>query len=128
MVLWSQSSSWYKVSEDDISLPAAVPFHFHLSSINRVPSKLISRPFCWKLTFLHCDFSNQGTCPITRSFENTILKFFCKWTNKIQGSTMQLLKNLKPFELTWPFRIQPSNLWMLLLLENLFFAKNIVIG
>ena len=26
---------------------------------------------------------------------------FCKWTNKIQGSTMQPLKILKPFELTY---------------------------
>ena len=40
--------------------------------------------------------------------------FFCRWTNKIQGSTMQPLKTSKPFELTWPLRKQPSNLWMLL--------------
>ena len=27
---------------------------------------------------------------------------------------MQPLKTLKPFELAWPLRKQPSNLWMLL--------------
>ena len=43
-----------------------------------------------------------------------IFKFFCKRTNKIQCSTMQPLKTLKPFELTWPLRKQPSNSRMLL--------------
>ena len=41
-------------------------------------------------------------------WKQKILKFFCKQTNKIQGSTMQ------PFELTWPLSKQPSNSWMLL--------------
>ena len=40
-------------------------------------------------------------------------QFFCNWANKTQGSTMQRLKMLKPFELTWRLRKQPSNLWML---------------
>ena len=39
---------------------------------------------------------------------------FCKRINKIQGSSMQPMKTLKPFEHTWPLRKQPSNLWMLL--------------
>ena len=34
--------------------------------------------------------------------------------DQIQGSTMQLLKTLKPVKLAWPVRKQPSNLWMLL--------------
>ena len=33
-----------------------------------------------------------------------IPKFFCKRINKIQGSTIQPLKTLKPCELTWPCR------------------------
>ena len=37
---------------------------------------------------------------------------FCKRTNEIQGSTLRPLKTLKPFELTWPLRKQPLNLWM----------------
>ena len=47
-------------------------------------------------------------------WKQKILKFFCKRTNKIQGSTMQSLKTLKPFEVTSPLRKQTSNLWMLL--------------
>ena len=55
--------------------------------------------------------------PFTKLFENKrFSSFFSKLTNKIQGSTMQLLKTglktLKPFELTWPLRKQPSNSWM----------------
>ena len=40
-----------------------------------------------------------------------VLKLFCKWTNKIQDSTMQPLKTLKPFKHTWPLRKQPLNSW-----------------
>ena len=42
------------------------------------------------------------------------IKSFCKWTHKIQGSTMQLKKTLQLCKLTWSLRKQPSNLWMLL--------------
>ena len=42
------------------------------------------------------------------------LKYFGKQTNESQGSTMRPMKTLKPFELTYPFRKQLSNLWMLL--------------
>ena len=42
------------------------------------------------------------------------LKYFGKQTNESQGSTMQPMKTLKPFELTYPFRKQLSNLRMLL--------------
>ena len=39
--------------------------------------------------------------PITTFFENKrFSSVYWKWTNKIQGSTRQLLKTLKPFELT----------------------------
>jgi len=58
--------------------------------------------------------------------------FFCKWTNKIQGSTMQPLKTLKLIELTWPLRKQPWNSWMLLVLlqktKERFVFENVVIG
>ena len=38
---------------------------------------------------------------LTTFFENKrFSSFFCKWTNKIQGSTIQPLKTLKLFELT----------------------------
>ena len=37
-----------------------------------------------------------------------------KRTSKIQASAMQPLKTLKPFEITWHLRKQPSNLRMLL--------------
>ena len=40
--------------------------------------------------------------------------FFCKRTNEIQDSTMRPLKPSRRFELTWPLRKQPSNLWMFL--------------
>ena len=42
-----------------------------------------------------------------------IFKIFCKQTDKIHSSTMCPLKTLKAFELTWPLRKQPSNLWIL---------------
>ena len=42
-----------------------------------------------------------------------IFKVFCKQTDKIHSSTMCPLKTLKAFELTWPLRKQPSNLWIL---------------
>ena len=63
--------------------------------------------------------------------------FFWKRTNKIQSSTRQPLKTLKPFEYTWPLRKDPSNLslkylWMLLVrLQKTwehFVFKNLVNG
>ena len=42
-----------------------------------------------------------------------IFKIFCKQSAKIHSSTMCPLKTLKAFELTWPLREQPSNLWIL---------------
>ena len=49
--------------------------------------------------------------PITTIFcKQKILNFFDKGTNKIQVSTIQPLKTLKPFDLTWRLRKQPSNL------------------
>ena len=48
-----------------------------------------------------------------------IFKVFCKQTDKIHSSTMCPLKTLKAFELTWPLRKWPSDLWMLLVhLQN----------
>ena len=60
----------------------------------------------------------EEDCLIPKIFENKRFSsffFFCKWSNKIQDSTIQPLhwKTLKPFELTWPLRNQPSNLWFL---------------
>ena len=69
---------------------------------------------------LECNYSNcmghlREDCPITTIFwKHKIREFFWKRTNKIRGSTMQPLKTLKAFELTWPLRKQPSNSWMLL--------------
>ena len=57
----------------------------------------------------------EEDCPITMCTESkrfsSFFFFFCNRTNKIQGSTMQLLKTLKPFDLTWSLGKQPSNLW-----------------
>ena len=50
--------------------------------------------------------------PITTFFESKILNFFFL-ANGLIKLTMQLLRTLKPFEVTWPLRKQPSNLWML---------------
>ena len=44
----------------------------------------------------------------------TIRFFFAKRISKIEASAMQPLKTLKPFEITWRLRKQPSNLRMLL--------------
>ena len=52
---------------------------------------------------------NQGTWKINQS--QRYPQVFCK--RKFKYSTMQPLKTLKPFELTWPLRKQPSNLRML---------------
>ena len=104
------------------------PFEFNLHSGVKVDIQI----FLWKidlftlrlLRLLEPGDLVQSQCPLKTRFSS----FSCKWTNKIQGSTMQLMKNLKLFELTWLLRKQPSNLWMSLVLENLLFAKNIVIG
>ena len=48
--------------------------------------------------------------PITTFSENKRFSiFFCKQTSEIQGSSMQLLKTLKPFEPTRPLRKQSSD-------------------
>ena len=42
---------------------------------------------------------------ITTFFEDErFSSFFCKWTHEIQGSSVQPLKTLKPFQLTWALR------------------------
>ena len=51
--------------------------------------------------FLQCNYSDRGTwkkiIPITKFFwKQWILKFFLQTANKIQGSTMQPMKTLKP--------------------------------
>ena len=51
---------------------------------------------------------------MTFFLKQKILKFFCKRINKIQGSTMRLLKTFKPCELTWPLKKQLSKSGMLL--------------
>ena len=57
---------------------------------------------------LKWDYWNRGTWEkiIHHNifWRQKILKFFCKWTNKIQGSSVQPLKTLKPFELTWALK------------------------
>ena len=45
-------------------------------------------------------------------WKQKILKFFCEQTNKIELFNYATVENLKPFELNWPLRKQPSNLWM----------------
>ena len=47
-------------------------------------------------------------------WKQKILFFFFKRTNKIQGSTIKLLKYSKSLELTWPFRKHPWKLWTFL--------------
>ena len=70
--------------------------------------------------------------PITTFFlkaiDSQVLFVFANGPNNIQGSTIQPLKTLKPFERTSPPRKEPSNLWMLLFrlkkkLESLAFEK-----
>ena len=84
--------------------------------------------------------TRTGACdyPIMTFFffflkKKKILKFFCKRINKMQGSTMQSLKTLKPCELTWPLKKQLSNsgisYWSICKkLENPSFSKKVVIG
>ena len=57
--------------------------------------------------------------------------FFATGPIKFRYSTMEPLDTIKPFELTWPLRKQPSNLWMLLVrlqkkLENLLWCNNTI--
>ena len=47
-------------------------------------------------------------------WKQKIFRFVGKWANKFKYSTVQPLKTFKAFELTWPLRKQPSNLWTLL--------------
>ena len=82
-------------------------------------------PFDWDLKQKELPLGRKQVSPeyILRWFfvKQKILKFFGKRANKIQGSTMQPLKTLKLFELTWPLRKRPSNSWMLLV----FCKKNL---
>ena len=58
---------------------------------------------------------SEEDCPITIISENKrFSSFLANGPIKFKYSTMHSLKTLKPFELTWPLRKQPSNLWMLL--------------
>ena len=90
--------------------------------------------FCslWVL-YLQCGHSNREEIVLSQRFKKkTILKvfFFGKRTNKIIRFNY-VTETLKPFELSWQLRKQPSNLWVIGLsakLENLLFSENIVIG
>ena len=56
--------------------------------------------------------------------------FFTKGPIKFRYSTMQPSNTIKPLELTWPLRKQPSNLWMLLvhLQKNLRIFCDVIIN
>ena len=57
----------------------------------------------------------EEDCPITTfSQKKRFSSVFADRPIIFKYSTMQLLKFLKPFELTWPIRKQPSNWWLLL--------------
>ena len=87
---------------------------------------------------LQCDFGHFAEdYPITTISDRKqkIFKSFCKRANKIQDSTIQPLKTLKPFELIWPLREQGTFLEFRNILgpfgkkiENLLFSEIIVIG
>ena len=74
--------------------------------------------------------------PITRVvFENKRFpSFFASGPINFKVQLCKPVKILKPFELIWPLRKQPSNLCMLLLrlrkkkLESLLFSKKVAIG
>ena len=69
---------------------------------------------------LQCDYLNRGTWKKIIQWQrfffesNRFSSFLANGPNNIQGSTIQPLKALKPFERTSPPRKEPSNLWMLL--------------
>ena len=70
--------------------------------------------FCYLFqSQLQCDYSNGGTwnkiIQSQRFLKTKDSHFFFKRTNKIQGSTIKLLKYSKSLELTWPFRKHPKN-------------------
>ena len=73
-------------------------------------------------------------CPLATFAENKRFSgffFFAKGPIKFRYSTMEPLDTIKLFELTWPLRKQPSNLWMLLVrlqkkLENLLWCNNTI--
>ena len=59
----------------------------------------------------------EEDCPLTtfaenKRFSSFIFFYFANGPIKFKYSTVQTLKTIKPFELTWPLRKQPSNLWM----------------
>ena len=65
----------------------------------------LSTPKIIFFTRLYCVDTRTGTLgrrlPDHNVFwQQRIHKFFCQWTNEIQGSTMQLLKTSKPLKLT----------------------------
>ena len=89
-----------------------------------------------KTKLVHYSADNQTghleeNCQITTFSQNKrFSSVFADRLIKFKYSTMQPLKFLKPFKLTWPIRKQPSNWWMLLhgpyakkKLENLVFRK-----
>ena len=94
------------------------PLGLGITTIGEIQEVVLST-FSIKLLFQLISYSaTTRTRALGRSLSNhndfwkqKILNFFDKGTNKIQGSTIQPLKTLKPFDLTWPVRKQPSNLW-----------------
>ena len=84
--------------------------------------------------FLQCNYSDRGTqwkkiIQSQRFLETIDSQVFLQTAYKIQGSTMQPMKTLKPFELTCPLWKQPINLWMLLVrLQKNLRKKPVVIG
>ena len=112
----------------DTLLSSQISFLFHafLLVVAKCTATLITfsvqllKPSTWEKIFIP---THNIFCKLT------ILKCFCKRTNKIQHSTVHWLKTIKLFELTWPLRKQPLNSWMLLFclqknLKTLFFFKN----
>ena len=58
---------------------------------------------------------SEEDCPVTTFSQNKrFSSVFADRPIKFKYPTMQPLKCLKPFELTWSLRKQPSNWWMLL--------------
>ena len=75
----------------------------------------------------------EEDCPITTFSQNKrFSSVFADRPIKLKYSTMQPLKFLKAFELTWPLRKPPSNWWMLLhgpyekKILRIFFSENVV--
>ena len=68
---------------------------------------------------------------LLKTKDSHVFFLFATGPIKFRYSTMQPLNTIKPFELTWPLRKQPSNSWMLLVclqkkLENLLWCNNTI--